>query len=205
MLEMRVVGLGLDAASKTPIVHLRQVDGEASLSILVGAMEALSISLMLNGERLPRPLAHDLLLAALKALRANLSDVEICDLRDGIYYAALNIRMADKVIRLDSRPSDAVALALRAGAPILVRASLLAEVTPGEGGRTAAGSSSRDASPQRPDAADHMARQAEARHEADMLAGMLLRGRELPHADPDMERRYRDLLRVLEPITSRKM
>lgn len=203
MLEMRVVGLGLDAVSKSPIVHLRQVDGEASLSILVGAMEALSISLVLNGERIPRPLTHDLLLAALKALRAKLSDVEICDLRDGVYYAALNIRMADKVIRLDSRPSDAVALALRAGAPILVRASLLA-AAPGEGERPT-DAASRDMPRQRPDAADHMARQAEARHEADMLTGMLLRGRELPHADPDMERRYRDLLRVLEPVTSRKM
>lgn len=202
MLEMRVVGLGLDAAGKSPIVHLRQVDGEAGLSILVGAMEALSISLVLNGERIPRPLTHDLMLTALKALRANLSGVEICDLRDGIYYAALNIRVADKVIRLDSRPSDAVALALRAGAPILVRAALLTEAA-AAGNRSAADVP--EAPYSQPDAAADMARQAGARREADALTGMLLRGRELPHADPDMERRYRDLLRVLDPVTSRKM
>ena len=88
MLEMRVTGLGLDAASKTPVVYLRQVDGEARLSILVGAMEALSISLMLNGEQLPRPLTHDLLLMCLKAMGARLGGVEICDMRDGLYLAA---------------------------------------------------------------------------------------------------------------------
>lgn len=202
MLEVRVVGLGLDAVSKSPIVHLQQVDGEASLSILVGTMEALSISLVLNGEQVPRPLTHDLLLNALKALRAKLSGVEICDRREGIYYAALNIRMADKAIRLDCRPSDAVALALRAGVPILVRASLFAEAAADHG--NAARTDSAD-QPQRPDAAADMARQATARREADALSGMLLRGRSLPHADPDVERRYRDILRVLEPVTSRKM
>lgn len=200
MLEMRVVGLGLDPASKAPLVHLQQVDGEAGLSILVGAMEALSISLVLNGERIPRPLSHDLMLAALKAFRANLSGVEICDLRDGVYYAALNIRMGDKVIRLDSRPSDAVALALRAGAPILVKASLLTE-----GAERRSPARTPEAPAQRPDAAADMAQQAGARREADILTGMLLRGRHLPTADPNLERRYRDLLRVLEPVTSRKM
>ena len=176
MLEMRVTGLGLDAGSKTPVVHLRQVDGEARLSILVGAMEALSISLMLNGEQLPRPLTHDLLLMCLKALGARLGGVEICDMRDDVYYAALNLRLKDKAIRLDCRPSDAVA-----------------------------SPTARAAAPQRPDAAADMARQAEARRKADALNGLLLRGRELPHADPDVERRYRELLRVLEPVTLHKM
>ena len=204
MLEMRVTGLGLDAASKTPVVHLRQVDGEARLSILVGAMEALSISLMLNGEQIPRPLTHDLLLMCLKALGARLGGVEICDMRDGIYYAALNLRLADKAIRLDCRPSDAVALALRAQAPIFVRHTLLA---PDKASAAQAGASSpsQETASQRPDAATDMARQAEARRKADNLTGMLLRGRELPYADLDVERRYRELLRALEPVTSRKM
>ncbi len=201
MLEMRVTGLGLDAGSKTPVVYLRQVDGEARLSILVGAMEALSISLMLNGEQLPRPLTHDLLLICLKALGARLGGVEICGMHDGLYLAALNLRMADKAIRLDCRPSDAVALALRAQAPIFVKSSLLLPRG------TAAAEAASPGAPlsQRPDAASDMARQAEARRKADTLTGMLLRGRELPHADPDVERRYRELLRVLEPVTSHKM
>ena len=126
-----------------------------------------------------------LLLAALKSLRANVSGVEICDRRDGIYYAALNIRMADKAIRLDCRPSDAVALALRAGVPILVRASLFADAA---GSGAAAARASQADQPQRPDAAADMARQATARREADSLAGMLQRGSRLPHADPDLER-----------------
>lgn len=205
MLEMRVTGLGLDAGSKTPVVHLRQVDGEARLSILVGAMEALSISLMLNGEQLPRPLTHDLLLMCLKALGARLGGVEICDMREGIYYAALNLRLKDKAIRLDCRPSDAVALALRAQAPIFVKASLLAAGGAQTARDDAASPDARVAAPQRPDAATDMARQAEARRKADALNGLLLRGRELPHADPDVERRYRELLRVLEPVTLHKM
>lgn len=205
MLEMRVTGLGLDAGSKTPVVHLRQVDGEARLSILVGAMEALSISLMLNGEQLPRPLTHDLLLMCLKALGARLGGVEICDMRDDVYYAALNLRLKDKAIRLDCRPSDAVALALRAQAPIFVKASLLAAGGTQTARDDAASPTARAAAPQRPDAAADMARQAEARRKADALNGLLLRGRELPHADPDVERRYRELLRVLEPVTLHKM
>lgn len=204
MLEMRVTGLGLDAASKTPVVHLRQVDGEARLSILVGAMEALSISLMLNGEQLPRPLTHDLLLMCLKAMGARLGGVEICDMRDGLYLAALNLRLADKAIRLDCRPSDAVALALRAQAPIFVRSSLLTQGRE-DAAQTGAAATSPRENAQRPDAASDMARQAEARRKADVLNGMLLRGRDLPHADPDVERRYRELLRVLEPVTSQKM
>lgn len=203
MLEMRVTGLGLDAGSKTPVVHLRQVDGEARLSILVGAMEALSISLMLNGEQLPRPLTHDLLLMCLKALGARLGGVEICDMRDGLYHAALNLRLADKAIRLDCRPSDAVALALRAQAPIFVKSSLLAQDR--EKGAQTGPTASPHENAQRPDAASEMARQAEAQRKADALNGMLLRGRDLPHADPDVERRYRELLRVLEPVTSQKM
>ncbi|WP_297263185.1 bifunctional nuclease family protein [uncultured Desulfovibrio sp.] len=204
MLEMRVTGLGLDAASKTPVVYLRQVDGEARLSILVGAMEALSISLMLNGEQLPRPLTHDLLLMCLKAMGARLGGVEICDMRDGLYLAALNLRLADKAIRLDCRPSDAVALALRAQAPIFVRSSLLTQGRE-DAAQTGAAATTPRESAQRPDAASDMARQAEARRKADVLNGMLLRGRDLPHADPDVERRYRELLRVLEPVTSQKM
>lgn len=200
MLEMRVTGLGLDAVGKTPVVHLRQIDGEAGLSILVGAMEALSISLMLNGEQLPRPLTHDLLLMCLKAVGARIGGVEICDMREGIYYAALNLRLADKAIRVDCRPSDAVALALRAQAPIFVKESLLMQT----GGKAAQDAPSH-ATVQQPDAATDMARQAEARRKADELNGLLLRGRNLPHADPDVERRYRELLRVLEPVTPRKM
>lgn len=205
MLEMRVTALGLDADSKTPVVHLRQVDGEARLSILVGAMEALSISLMLNGEQLARPLTHDLLLMCLKALGARLGGVEICDMRDGIYYAALNLRLADKAIRLDCRPSDAVALALRAQAPIFVRASLLKQGREHPAQDCPSSPSPSADAPQRPDAATDMARQAEARRKADVLNGLLLRGRDLPHADPDVERRYRELLRVLDPVTPRKM
>ena len=200
MIEVHVTSLGLAPDRKTPVIWLRQVDGDATLMLLVGAMEAMSVSLVLNGEALPRPLAHDLMLMSLRALDARLSAVEISDLRDGIYYATLTIRAEGRTIRLDSRPADAVALALRARAPIYVRPSLLGldDHAPGAEQMTAP-------APQRPDAATDMARQMEARREADSLAGRLSRGLSLPHADPDDERRYRDLLRELEPDTPRRM
>lgn len=201
MIEVRVTALGLSPDGRTPVIHLRQTDGDASLMLLVGAMEAMSVSLVLNGEALPRPLAHDLLLMSLKALDARLSSVEISDLRDGIYYASLNIRTDERVIRLDSRPSDAVALALRAQAPIYVRPSLLGL----RDERPAATSTAGRQTPPRPDAATDMARQLEARREVDSLAGLLSRGLSLPHADAADERHYQDLLRELEPDSPQKM
>ena len=85
-----------------------------------------------------------------------------------------------------------------------VKSSLLTQGRE-DAAQTGAAATTPRESAQRPDAASDMARQAEARRKADVLNGMLLRGRDLPHADPDVERRYRELLRVLEPVTSQKM
>ena len=92
MVEMRVFGLTIDPQTKTPIVILREMDGDVVLPIWVGAMEAMAVSLVLNNERLPRPLTHDLLLMSISALKAELVNVEITDLKDGVYYALLVLR-----------------------------------------------------------------------------------------------------------------
>ncbi|WP_300909559.1 bifunctional nuclease domain-containing protein, partial [uncultured Desulfovibrio sp.] len=76
MVEMRVFGLTIDPQTKNPMVILKETDGEVVLPIWLGAMEAMAISLVLNNERLPRPLTHDLLLMSLNALRAALLHVE---------------------------------------------------------------------------------------------------------------------------------
>ena len=114
MVEMNVFGLTIDPQTKTPIVMLREVDGETILPVWVGAMEAMAVSLVLNKENLPRPLTHDLLLMTLRALKASLTRVEITDLKDGVFFALLVLQGPDGRVRVDCRPSDAIALAMEA-------------------------------------------------------------------------------------------
>jgi len=203
MVEMHVEGLSLDPQTRKPIVILRQNDGKGLLPLWVGAMEAMTISLVLNGEELPRPLAHDLLLMVAKALNGTLTGVDIVDYRDGIYYAVLLLRGPAGLISVDCRPSDGIALALRASVPIRVKAEVLEkaarEQEPGSihpATRHHAGS----------DAATDMACTADARKEADTLAALLAKGA-VPEdlgeaAGPE---RLRDLLRALEPVSRNKM
>ena len=125
MVEMHVEGLSLDPQTRKPIVILRQNDGKGLLPLWIGAMEAMTISLVLNGEELPRPLAHDLLLMVARALNGTLTGVDIVDYRDDIYYAVLLLRGPAGLISVDCRPSDGIALALRASVPIRVKATSL--------------------------------------------------------------------------------
>lgn len=117
MVEMHVFGLTLDPESKSPIVVLRELDGETVLPVWVGAVEAMAVSLALNNENLPRPLTHDLMLLTLRALKAKLLRAEISDLREGVFYAMLLLESREGRVRVDCRPSDAIALAVRAQAP----------------------------------------------------------------------------------------
>ena len=173
MVEMHVEGLSLDPQTRKPIVILRQNDGKGLLPLWIGAMEAMTISLVLNGEELPRPLAHDLLLMVAKALNGTLTGVDIVDYRDDIYYAVLLLRGPSGLINVDCRPSDGIALALRASVPIRVKTEVFEkaarEQEPGSihpATRHQAGS----------DAATDMARTADARKEADTLAALLAKG-----------------------------
>lgn len=125
MIEMKVVGLSLDDATKAPILVLRREAGEELLPIWIGAMEAMAISIALNSVDVPRPLTHDLLLNTLRSLGAQLVAVDVVDLRDGTYFAELDILLNGSRIRVDCRPSDAIALALRADVPIFVSEDVL--------------------------------------------------------------------------------
>ena len=200
MVEMRVFGLTIDPQTKNPIVILKDTDGEVVLPIWVGAMEAMAVSLVLNNERLPRPLTHDLLLMSLNALKAELLNVEITDLKDGVYYALLVLRGPEGRVRVDCRPSDAIALALRAGASILVNPDVLRRSA--EAQNRAEQRPREEAPPvQAADAATDMMRKVSARKEVDLLNGLLSRGGILPGEDE----LYRDLLRSLDPFPRRKM
>ena len=204
MVEMRVFGLTIDPQSKTPIVVLREASGDAVLPVWVGAMEAMAISLVLNNESLPRPLTHDLFLMTLKAFKAELRRVEINVLREGTFYAVLVLSGPEGRTRVDCRPSDAIALAMRAGAPILVEEEVLR--LSAEEQQRAEQSTAVEVTTPIPDAATDMVRRVGAQKEADMLGGALLRHGELPPSlSADEETRYREMLRSLDPVSRRKM
>ncbi|MEG6503755.1 MULTISPECIES: bifunctional nuclease family protein [unclassified Desulfovibrio] len=204
MVEMRVFGLTIDPQTKNPIVILREVEGETVLPVWVGAMEAMAVSLVLNKERLPRPLTHDLLLMTLKALKAGLVKVEITDLNEGVFFALLVLQGPGGRVRVDCRPSDAIALAMRAEAPIMVNEDVLRRAA--EAQKKAEERLHEEVLSPVPDAATDMVRKAGARKEADMLHNRLLHGTVLPGGtDPEEERRFREMLRSLEPVSRRKM
>jgi bifunctional DNase/RNase len=134
---MEVKGLMLDPSSKTPIVVLHDEAGEIFLPIWIGAFEANAIALRLEGVEPPRPMTHDLLIASLDQLGARIDKVTISALRDNTFFAVTSIVGSGGQLGLDSRPSDAIALALRADAPIFVLRSVLESAQAAELTRTA--------------------------------------------------------------------
>lgn len=122
MLEMKVSGIVLDPQSRSPIVVLRDLDDRRALLIWIGPPEANAIMLVLEKIELSRPSTHDLMYNILKTLKTPLKSILINDMKDNTFYAQLNLKSNDdeKDIVIDARPSDAIALALRAKVPILV-------------------------------------------------------------------------------------
>lgn len=129
MVEMKVFGLALDEGSQVPVLVLKDLSEEQTLPIWIGAMEAMAISLVLNEVSLPRPMTHDLLLNLAEGVGGSISRVEIVRLEGGTYYAEIEVDLGENKRRIDSRPSDAVALALRAECPIFVADEVLAEAS----------------------------------------------------------------------------
>jgi bifunctional DNase/RNase len=124
-IQMDVRGLILDPNGETPIVILRQHEGAIYLPIWIGAFEANAIALALEGVQPPRPMTHDLLRGCLERFGARLERVEIHDLIDGTFLARLLVATGTGVEAIDSRPSDAMALALRTGSPIFASRGVL--------------------------------------------------------------------------------
>jgi bifunctional DNase/RNase len=125
MTEVEVVSLGLDKSSNTPVVILREIGGERLLPIWIGPGEASAIAMELAGIKFSRPLTHDLLTIVVRSLGSELVRVLITKVVDNTYYASLIFQRNGEVISIDSRPSDSVALALRASAPIFADDELL--------------------------------------------------------------------------------
>jgi bifunctional DNase/RNase len=129
VIELEVASLGLDKASNTPVVILREVGGDRLLPIWIGPGEASAIAMELAGIKFSRPLTHDLLNTVLRSLGSELVRVLITRVVDNTYYASLMLQRNGETITIDSRPSDSVALALRASAPIFADVDLLDRTT----------------------------------------------------------------------------
>lgn len=120
--EMRVVGIRVDAPQNQPVLLLREAEGERYLAIWIGQSEAASIALQQRGIEPPRPLTHDLIVNLCAAFDQDLTEVRIVDMQEGTFYAEMAFSGGAVV---SARPSDAVAVAMRVGAPIIASDEVL--------------------------------------------------------------------------------
>ena len=124
-IEMTIKGLMVDPITNMPIVILRDKDGQKVLPIWVGVFEANAIALQIENVTPQRPMTHDLLNNVIHDLKADIKKVVVSDLKDNTFYALIHLSIAGDVMVIDARPSDAIALALRARAPIYVEDSVI--------------------------------------------------------------------------------
>ena len=125
LVEMSVKGLMVDPVTNMPIVILRDAENQRVLPIWVGPVEANAIALQIENVAPPRPMTHDLLRNLVAEMGATLVRVIIADLRDNTFYAYLELHRGGEIQLLDARPSDAIALAIRARAPVFVDTRVL--------------------------------------------------------------------------------
>ena len=125
LIEMFIKGLMIDPVTNMPIVILRDEDGQRTLPIWVGPVEANAIALQIENVAPPRPMTHDLLKNLLEDLGGRLVRVIISDLKDSTFYAYLEVDRAGERLFVDSRPSDALALSIRTKAPVFVETQVL--------------------------------------------------------------------------------
>jgi uncharacterized protein len=118
--EVEIVAVVQDRRSLQPVVLLSSKRDKRPLMLVIGPAEATSIAVPLEGVVPPRPLTHDLFLTLFGQLKVSVARVVITDLRDGIFYASIELKTPERPILLDARPSDAIALAIRAKVPVLV-------------------------------------------------------------------------------------
>lgn len=130
--EMKVEGLLFDPRSNMYILLLKEVDGAGTLPIWIGKPEADSIALALGKVATPRPLTHDLVKNMAERLKVRITRIVVTELVDNTYYALIHLNDGRNETLIDSRPSDAVAIALRAGAPILVAHEIIGTKTADE-------------------------------------------------------------------------
>lgn len=119
-IQMKVRGITIDQKTQQPVVLLVDMDGKRVLPIWIGTAEARAIAMELEGLSTPRPMTHDLIMNILTELKADIEKITITELKDNTYFAMLSIKGKKGPVTVDSRPSDAIALALKLKAPIYV-------------------------------------------------------------------------------------
>ena len=127
MIEMVVQGLAIDDRTQTPVVLLKEREGTRMLPIWIGPSEASAIAIVLAQREFQRPLTHDLLRTVIECLGATVPKIAIVDLQEKTYFATVFLARGDERFKIDARPSDSIALALRTGSPIFVKEELLRE------------------------------------------------------------------------------
>jgi bifunctional DNase/RNase len=127
MHEMVIYGVSFDLVGKQPIVLLKTADGNKFLPIWIGHPEAAAILMKLQGASTPRPMTHDLVTAMLGELDAQVVRITVTELKENTFYASITVQQNGSEIEIDSRPSDAIALAVRADAPIFAAEEVIEE------------------------------------------------------------------------------
>jgi uncharacterized protein len=124
-IEMAIKGLTVDPLTNMPIIVLREVEGRRVLPIWVGVFEANAIALQIENVQTPRPMTHDLLKSVIDHLDGHVERIVVCELKENTFYATLHVASPKGQLSVDSRPSDAIALALRTGARIFVEEAVI--------------------------------------------------------------------------------
>src|SRR4029079_6495625 len=125
---MELTRIIINENNEQQIIFLKEVDGERTFPIVIGIVEATSSDRRGKGRPAPRPVAHELLVSTIERLRSELQDIFISELREHTYYAKLRIRHNGEIVEVDSRPSDAIAVAVTVDVPIFVAGDILDEV-----------------------------------------------------------------------------
>jgi bifunctional DNase/RNase len=125
--EMVIYGVSFDLVGKQPIVLLKTADGNKFLPIWIGHAEAAAILMKLQGASTPRPMTHDLMADMLEQLDAEVTRITVTELRDNTFYASITVQQNGSELEIDSRPSDAIAIAVRSEAPIFAAERVIEE------------------------------------------------------------------------------
>jgi uncharacterized protein len=124
MVKSQIGGLALDVTTNSPVVTISPIDSEKILPIWIGHYEAWAIGMEISGIVSKRPLTHDLMFSVIKSMGGIVEKIEITDLKEQTFYAVITIKLNGKDVAIDARPSDSLALALKAKAPIYVNENL---------------------------------------------------------------------------------
>ena len=127
MYEMVIYGVSFDLVGKQPIVLLKTADGNKFLPIWIGHAEAAAILMKLQGASTPRPMTHDLMADVIEQLDAEVTRITVTELRDNTFYASITVQQNGSELEIDSRPSDAIAIAVRSDAPIFAAERVIEE------------------------------------------------------------------------------